>query len=161
MDTMEVELDHLSLMRVSPTVSKQSRAIGAKVSANGKQLPKLDLQSSQPLLAQMTNNEQPPETLTSPCSMSTTAYSPKLVPEDSKTVSKILDSTKGTRFPRKTLMERLGLNNCIPEVHHLSSSGANLTSPFMPGRSERKSPLLLFQRISSKPAPWFQTTLLT
>jgi hypothetical protein len=161
MDTMEVELDHLSLTRVSPTVSKQSRAIGVKVSANGKQLPKLHLQSSQPLLARMTNNEQLPETPTSPCLTSTTAYSPKLVPEDSKTVSKILDSTKGTRFPRKTLMERLGLNNCIPEVHHLSSSGANLTSPFIPGRSKRKSPLSLFQRILSTPAPWFKTTPLT
>jgi len=158
---MEVELDHLSLTRVSPTVSKQSRAIGVKVSANGKQLPKLHLQSSQPLLAQMTSKEPLPETSTSLCLMSMTACSPKLVPEDSKAMSKILDRMEGMGISRKTLMEKLGLNICIPEVHHPSPSGTNVMSLFMPKNSKRKSWLSLFQQISNKSSPWFRTTPLT
>jgi hypothetical protein len=151
MDTMEVELDHLFLTRVSPIVSKQLKAIGAKVSANGKQLPKLHLQSSQPLLAWMTNKEQLPKTPTSPWSTSMTTYSPKIVPKDSDTMSKILDSTKGMRILRKTLMERLGLKNCIPEVHHASPSSANLTSPFIPGMSEMKSHHCSFSKSQANP----------
>jgi len=75
---------------------------------------------------------------------------PKLVAEDSETVSKYWTARRERGFRGKLWWET-GLNNCIPEGHHLSPSGGNLTSPFMPGRSKRKSHPITLQRILSTP----------
>src|SRR5882762_5077298 len=99
---MVAKLDHPSRTRASSTVSKPSRIIGVKASANGKQSLKLPPLSSQLLLAWIASSDPPQETLISQCSTNMTSYSPRQALEDfddpNQMENKIVCS-------KKTLME--------------------------------------------------------
>jgi hypothetical protein len=152
---MVAKLDHPSRMRASSTVSKPSRIIGVKASANGKQSLKLPPLSNQPLLARIASSDPPQETLISQCSTNMTSYSPRQALEDfddpNQMENKIVCS-------KKTLMERLSLSVPSHGADRPNPSDRNSMIHSTPGRSRKKLRLPLFQRISSAPAPWSKTT---
>jgi hypothetical protein len=140
---------------MSPTASKPSKIIGDRTSVSGRRSPKSPLLFGQPLLAQITTKGLPLERLTSQCSMSMTDCSLELLPKDNQELDHM---TKELITSKKTLMQRLGVKGPFPKVGPQLPNIANLTSPFMHGKSEKKSHLPLSQRILKAPVPWSKTT---
>jgi hypothetical protein len=155
---MEAKLDHPSQTRASSTVSRLSRIIGVKASANGKQSLKLPLLSNQPLLAQIASRDPPLETHISQCSTNMTSYSPRQALEDFNNPNQMENRIVCSK---RTLMERLGLSDPPHKADRLNPSDGNSMIHSMLGRSKKKLRLPLFQQISSAPAPWSKTTPLT
>jgi hypothetical protein len=152
---MEAKPVHPSQTRTLPLVSRLSKSIGAKASANGRQPLKLSPLSIRPLLARMTSRGQPLEAHTLRCSTSTISYSPRQAPE---VFEELNQRTNGAVRSKKNLMERLGLSDLPREVNRPNPSDVNSMSHSMLEKSRRKSRLPLYRRISNAPVLWSRTT---
>src|SRR5882762_9790501 len=150
---MKAEPDHPFQMKVLPTASRLSKIIGANRLASGRPFPKLPWQSSPSLLARMSSNGPQLGAPILQCSMSTTTLSAEPVTG----ANIITDKTMRKQDMKQSLMQRLGLSTQSPEAAPQNPNVKSSMSLSMHGKSGRKSPLSLYQRISNAPAPWSRT----